>query len=149
MSEAITAIFMSRNLEINSDASKNPYSRPIGEFKRKAYHLIREVLANGPNMIISIHRDLDIIHDGPSITANPFYWGLLAMDEDHEKFTKHQLGLFSRQMLYANRHDVPPCLLVGFLYQSGMASKISEHTALNAVELWENDELTIRYEIAD
>ncbi len=123
-------------------ALASPYERPISEFKRKAYSHIRKALSSpgGHNMIKSIHRDLAIQHKGPMFHENPFYWGLLAFDEKREKLKAQEVGFFSRQMFYADKHDVPPCLLVGFLHQIGSRSKLSLEKLKAMDEQWDRDE---------
>jgi hypothetical protein len=148
-SEAILQFFKEKYLEKYTSTRLTPYERPMSIFKTKSYDLIRKTI-NSPGghlTIKNIHSIFNIDHKGPDYDDNPFYWGLLAMDHDrdHPVLTPQQVGLLARQMYYADRHDVPPCLFVGFLYQAGIAAGISQVESKGRMEPWGKSEMVRAY----
>lgn len=146
----ILQIFREKNLERHKCAEVTPFNRPLNIFKREAYHHIRETVHSqgGHKIIKNIHFHSDITHKGPSYAKNPFYWGLLAMDHEreHATLTPQEVGLLARQMQYADRHNVPPCLLVGFLHQAGITAGISQEKSRVGFEPWDNEQMFVEYE---
>jgi hypothetical protein len=68
------------------------------------------------------------------LDENPFHYGLLAMFVDDTILTRHDRSLFAHQMLYAYRHQVPPELLIGFIYQCGSSSELRRKVKAGVVE---------------
>lgn len=147
--EGILQIIKDKDLDKYKLNKTNPYNRPSGIFKREAYRLIRMTIRTpgGHKIIKNIHLNLDIEHKGPAYNDNAFYWGLLAMDHERDQpvLTPQEVGLLARQMLYADRHGVPPCLLVGFLHQAGITGGISQEKAQAGNEGWKSEDRVLEY----
>lgn len=115
-----------------------PYESPLGTFKRESYELLRRTIADEGkhNVIKSIVRRFKIEPARLHYADNPFHYGLLAIDPHRIVTKKRRLSLWSRQMAYANRHDVPAYFLLGFLWQSGSPNDISRKLKEGAREPW-------------
>lgn len=116
----------------------SPFEAKEGYLKRKAYELICEYLAapGRSGTIKSIVRLWRREPRSPPFSENPFFWGLLALDPQGDVLNPARLHLYSRQLLYAHRHEVPPHYLIGFLYQSGNPGDLSFKVARNLREDW-------------
>lgn len=116
----------------------SPYEAKGAYFKRKAYQLIRDYL-NTPGRsrtIKSLVRRWGREPRSPPFSQNPFFWGLLAIDPQADILTPGRLHIYSLQMLYAHRHDVPTQFLIGFLHQSGNPGDLSHKVTGNLREDW-------------
>lgn len=148
----LMTIYKSRKLEHCNSAELSPFERPVGQFKRLAYGLIKRTISEpgGHNVIKSIVHYIN--HNGPSYGSNPFYSALLVMDEDrlelgnkHQALDRRTLALFANEMLYADRHNVPPCLLLGFLYQIGKPARWMKKLKAGELEPWTKDDRILDY----
>ena len=114
-----------------------PADTALGFLKRGAYLTIETFIEDRAiRTIEGIAKQTGrITTSTPAISENPFHWGLLAMF-DANVITKEQRRLFASQLLYAHRHQVPECYLIGFIYQLGETSGIYEKVRTNRRETW-------------
>lgn len=119
----------------------NPFDGPLGEFKRRAYSFLRPYIhtSGGHKTISNVLDHLAISERRRSRDQNPFYLGLLALDE-YRDLSSSDLSRFAKQMLYADSNDVPACFLVGFVYQVGGPTKIAQRLKANFKEPWTDEE---------
>lgn len=93
-----------------------PFATRHGYIMRECYLLVREFRrkGGGPAAIkrFSEYRKRD--RRQPSYEENPFYWGIKSIRND---FSTSALLFFATQLQHAERHDVPPEYLIGFLLQ--------------------------------
>lgn len=117
---------------------KTPYESPLGTFKRESYKLLRRTIADEGkhNVIKAIVRREDVEPARLLYAENPFHFGLLAIDPYRIVIEKRRLSLWSRQMAYADRHDVPAHFFLGFLWQSGSSDDISRKLLDDCREPW-------------
>lgn len=142
-----------RNRRIRDAANKSsrtpvrPYDKALSYLKRSLYKVLRPLICSkgGDRTIRNLHRVNNILHNGPSYTDNPFYWGILALDRD-AALEAQDLSLFAKQMLYAHRNNVPPCFLIGFIYQTANAPELSEKLRNGSVEQWDVDDRAMEFE---
>lgn len=117
---------------------QTPFDRPLGAFKRKAYRLLRRTIADeGMHKVIKAvlraeKKEPARLH----YADNQFHFGLLAIDPHGVVTNKRRLWLWSRQMAYADKHNVPAHFLLGFLWQSGSADDISRKLEKGYREPW-------------
>jgi hypothetical protein len=62
----------------------------------------------------------------PEALENVFHALLYLLYEREEGFTRQERSLIGRELEYAYQHEVPPKLLVGFLYQSTDRKRLGE-----------------------
>ncbi|WP_147367064.1 hypothetical protein [Aurantiacibacter zhengii] len=142
--DSAVKIFDDRAYEIVKEFQRSPKKGPTpfesrwGSFKRQAYRLIRNTKSSqgGHKVIKSIVRSEDRIPAYLLYKGNEFHWGLLAIDPHGVVLDAKRLSLISRQLKYADNHDVPAHYLVGFLYQSGASTSTAKKLALGACEPW-------------
>lgn len=70
----------------------------------------------------------------PAALARTFHALLMCIYEEDDLISRQERSLMAQELEYAHRHDVPPELLCGFLYQSGSRSSISKKLASGYVE---------------
>lgn len=113
------------NIRKKEKSAECPFVSAEGYLKRECYILITNSNTRWHNDFIkklSVYTNRE--RRQPSYEENRYYWGLLAIDPSHDMIGHNDLQIYSRQMLYAQRHGVPPEHLVGFLYQSGNQKSI-------------------------
>jgi hypothetical protein len=72
-----------------------------------------------------------------SFDSNPYYWALKAIWKDDEIGLKGSvISKYAKQLAYAARHNIPPELLIGFLYQVGGITKIANNLNSGSYEKW-------------
>jgi hypothetical protein len=73
-----------------------------------------------------------------SFRQNPFYWALYAARNDGsiDSIADKDMSRFAAQMMYADRHDIPPELLVGFIYQQGSEAELTRKLRSREFEPW-------------
>ena len=108
-----------------------PWNDEYGYLKRATYRIVRHFNAApvGKLAIQEIVRDWDRIPRKPTYDENPFHWGLLGL-HPHESdwLSKQARGRFARELLLADRADVPELYLIGFIYQLGrQGGEVHEH----------------------
>ena len=104
----------------NETADKlSPFNSAEGYLKRECYFLIKKFMTDNSASIKKLSCYSSRTAKQPSYTDNQFYWGLLAIDPAYAAIKERNLILYSRQLLYAHRHNVSSEFLVGFIYQSG------------------------------
>lgn len=143
---------LSNPAKATASGGARPYDTPLATFKRLAYKLIRNIVSTtgGYQILKNIHNHYLIDHKGPTISDNPFYAGLVAINMSQKnKLSPHRLAVISREMLYAHRNDVPPGLLVGFLHQIGDRSVLVEKLADDDREPWDLDDRILRFKDPD
>jgi hypothetical protein len=114
--------------------SISPFLSAEGYFKRECYLLIRSSLRRDSKAIKTLSKYDWRYPPQPLYTDNPFYWGLLAIDPDHQFVTQRDLNFLSQQLLHAHRHNVPVEYLVGFIYQCGSQSALRSKVRHNLRE---------------
>lgn len=120
-----------RAAEASARTSKTyvrPWDTAENTLKREAYLLITRFLAKsgGRSAIKWIVRVEKKIPRSPTFNANPFYWGLLAIDPKHGAYNKAKISLYAPLLKYAYRNNVPPAYLIGFLLQVGRPKDIKK-----------------------
>lgn len=105
---------------------------PNAQFKRDAYRLLRAYIDAGKEGIF-----VDVAEDDgrpkrlvTQAKSNLFKLGLVAMFADEGMLSDSDRNVYSKQMLYAYRHDVPPQLLVAFIGFAGSPAKIAAKVAV-------------------
>ena len=58
--------------------------------------------------------------------ANIFHALFLGLYEEDTQISRQERAQMAKELLYADRHNVPPEYLCGFLYQSGGRKKLDE-----------------------
>ena len=96
-----------------------PFAWPENQLKRECYNLIIKHTRWGGREIIDIVHKYRCIPDSITFRQNKFYWGILAIDPKAAFISDPSLSKYSKEMLYAWQHRVPPEYLIGFLLQSG------------------------------
>lgn len=121
-----------------------PDEKPEAVIKVQVYQLVRELL-------IERHRtDFENVlaykmESSPRVSfdANPYYWALKAIWKDGEIALKgNVVSKYAKQLVYADRHDIPPELLTGFLYQVGGIRRITNILKAGAYERWYRKDLS-------
>lgn len=112
------------------------FDPPNSQFKRDAYRLIRSYIDAGKEGIF-----VDVAeNDGrpkrlvTQAKANLFKLGLVAMFADEGMLSDSDRNVYSKQMLYAYRHDVPAQLLVAFIGFAGSPARIASKLVAGARE---------------
>ena len=126
-----------------------PYSRESGYLRRAAYAFTRFVEDEGGLRALSKFVEAQNLgwtsKRGPTVDENPFHWILAAVFPDNmlKKVKGDEAPMFpqernhmARQLLYAERHNVPTEYLIGFLYQSGKPSEIARKLREDLREPW-------------
>lgn len=127
--------------------NRRPDLKPINLFKALSYGLICDMIEteDGRSAIALLYSSKIVGPRAPEFLENPFYAALRCAGPDNalkrgagrdDSFmTQHELGLFSRQMLYAYDRGVCPEDLCGFLFQSGYSNRISNDDVNACTEL--------------
>lgn len=118
--------------------AKSPYDSALGGFKRQSYDMLRKYISRpgGHKIIKSVIKRVGTEPVRLSYKGNEFYFGLVAIDPHQDILDKRRLELFAKQLKYADLHEVPGHLLVGFLYQSGSAARLRAKLNSNHREPW-------------
>ena len=115
----------------------SPQTSRNGEFLRAVYALVLSYRDCGKLEIIKklVEKDGNAPARGPTFEENPFHWALLSVfSEQGDGPDRRERSLFAYQMLYADRHKVPPHLLIGFIYQCGKQTPISQRLKQGEIE---------------
>lgn len=118
--------------------ARAPYDAPVSVLQRMAYEFVRDHRLSTADILITTaienyrdkQEDKKPTEDRRNLRRlriaykiNPFHWVLSGLEcginVPNFNFGKHDVFRLSQQLIYADRHDMPPHLLVGFLYQSG------------------------------
>lgn len=70
----------------------------------------------------------------PDALSNIFHALLMCVYNEDTRISRHERSLMAGELEYARRHEVPPSLLCGFLYQSTDRKRISERLKANFIE---------------
>lgn len=114
----------------NSIEKLAPFERPDAILKRYVYQFVREHLAQGNGK--KLEYLLWYFRTGEQRTHrirfedNPFHWALAAIPTELSELSRPALTKIGRQLLYADRHDIEPDLLIGFILQTGNPDAISK-----------------------
>ena len=116
-----------------------PWDNWSGRIRAHIYALVRRYRVQGRLKIIRqlvsglVNEPLKV-----SFHANPFYWALYAArnDADLTILSYKDISRFAAQMLYADRHDIDPELLIGFIYQQGGEDALKRKLDQGASEPW-------------
>lgn len=115
-----------------------PSDTRSGRLRSFVYRFVRRLKRrNRLGIIARVVYGLDFEPNKVDFATNPYYWALYAF-ENEEKLgiTIKDMSRFSIQMLYAERHDIEPELLVGFIYQQGNDNALAGKVASGQVEAW-------------
>ncbi len=104
-----------------------PYDKPESILKREVYRFTMRYLTDQNSgrledvleANIPIERTLRV-----KFSENPFHRMLLALRSEGLDIEPFEITRYSSQLLYAQRHDIDPDLLIGFLYQTGSPDEI-------------------------
>ncbi|MBX3595767.1 hypothetical protein [Sphingomonas sp.] len=112
----------------DADDRRDP---PNSQFKRDAYRLIRSYIDAGKERVFE---DVAAADGRPKrlvtqARSNLFKLGLVAMFADEGMLSDSDRNVYSKQMLYAYQHDVPPQLLVAFIGFAGSPARIAAKLA--------------------
>jgi hypothetical protein len=111
-----------------------PFDRADSVLKRMVYAFVHE---HRPTKSFE-HLETAIANDRDEwrglrvlFIDNPFHWVLFGLKGHIEIFGKFEISKsdvtrFGRQLSYADRHEVAPELLIGFLFQTGTVSEICQ-----------------------
>lgn len=115
-----------------------PYDRPNGYLKREVYRLVRRCI---DKQAVNLLRELVAKDESsPRPTAyneqDPFYWGFMFVCGMDKRVSRQDRWRFSNELQYAHKHNVPPELLVGFVYQIGRSDKLRERLRNGQMEEW-------------
>lgn len=114
----------------NSAEKLDPLDRPEAILKRYVYHFVRKHLAKGNGK--KLEHLLWYFRTGEQrahrirFEDNPFHWALAAIPTELSELSRPALTKIGRQLLYADRHDIEPDLLIGFILQTGDPDAISK-----------------------
>lgn len=114
----------------NSTEKLAPFERPEAILKRYVYHFVRKHLAQGNGK--KLEHLLWYFRTGEQrahrirFEDNPFHWALAAIPTELSELSRPALTKIGRQLLYADRHDIEPDLLIGFILQTGNPDAISK-----------------------
>jgi len=71
------------------------------------------------------------------MAVNVYRWVIaLILDECELKFAREVTARWADELLYAERHRMPPHLLIGFIAQAGGSNRITCELENKRVELW-------------
>jgi hypothetical protein len=70
----------------------------------------------------------------PDALTRTFHALLMCIYEEDDLISRQERSLIAQELEYAHRHNVPPELLCGFLYQSGARAEIRKKLASAYVE---------------
>lgn len=127
---------------MSSAAHQGPYKPTKNESGRN--FLLREIYALGLHLLSNPPTDWgtkDILGKVRTHLTRPDKAGdvfhdlfMSVFDSDEGTISRQERHLMARELEYARRHEVPPELLCGFLYQSGPRTEISRKLAAGYVE---------------
>jgi hypothetical protein len=150
-------------LALNPGQRSSRCYEPENYLKQEVYRFVWDCLARGDGpqlqVVLSVASSLLWERKKASFRINPFNWVLLALrdptrdvqsvsdggsgtkrknvDRDPDHITADMVWKYSRLLHYAWRHQVPPDLVVGFLYQSGTEAHIAKRASdYKKVEKW-------------
>jgi hypothetical protein len=120
------------------DKRAPPYDTPNGFLKREVYRLVRRCINK---QAVNLLRELVAKDDSsPRPTAyneqDPFYWGFMFVCGMDKRVSRQDRWRFSNELQYAHKHNVPPELLVGFIYQIGKSDWLRERLRNGQMEEW-------------
>jgi len=115
-----------------------PYDTANGYLKREVYRLVRRCIAK---QAVDLLQELVAKDDSsPKPTAyneqDPFYWGFMFVCGMDKRVSRQARWRFANELLYAHKHNVPPELLVGFIYQIGKSDGLRERLRTGQMEEW-------------
>jgi hypothetical protein len=124
--------------------ASSPSKEPLSILKRRVYGAVRTCWKSDA---LEILRKCAVESGMPEKTKiacrimpdgieNPYYLGLALVTAKIPDFKPHYRSRFPREMLFAHMHDVPPDLLIGFLYQIGSSDQISRRLQNKEYEAW-------------
>lgn len=122
-----------------------PFDRADSVLKRMVYAFVQEHRLTKPYQ----HLESAIANDRDEwrglrvpFKDNPFHWILFGLKDRivfYGKFeiSKSDVTRFGRQLSYADRHEIAPALLIGFLFQTGTISEVCrKQPSLEKREPW-------------
>lgn len=120
------------------DEPASPYGTPNGYLKREVYRLVRRCIAK---QAVKLLQELVAKDDSSSRPTayneqDPFYWGFMFVCGMDKRVSRQARWKFANELLYAHKHNVPPELLVGFIYQIGRSDKLRERLRNGQMEEW-------------
>ena len=119
-------------------ALTKPYNKPNSFLKREVYRLVRHCLTRRSVDLLQMLVTSDESSPRPSKhnEQDPFYWGFMFVCGMDKRVSPQTRGKFANELLYAHKHDVPPDLLTGFIYQIGKSDGLRERLLKGEMEEW-------------
>ena len=136
---------------LETGVSLAPYDSPDGVLKRGIYKFVKEQRDAGLDRLLETALDdlrtADVVKKGKNnkkpkpekqqpkkqirhrkktFSENPYHCALRALPPEIRKFRGDDYTRMGRQLLYADRHEIDPDLLIGFLAQTGTVKQIAE-----------------------
>jgi hypothetical protein len=113
-------------LRVNPDEKPAPQDIPANRFKIAVYREVRQLIIDGrQKTIVALVSYGEDERKLINFDQNPFNWALSAIEQSgelREPLSKNKVNLLGWQLMHAFRHQVPPELLIGFLYQTASSS---------------------------
>jgi len=119
----------------------SPYDKPNGYMKREVYRLVRSCLSRNAIDILQalVTEDDSLLRPTTYNDQDPFYWGFIFVCGMDKRISRQNRWRFANELLYAHKHNVPPKLLVGFIYQIGKSDGLRDRLLGDEMEEWYND----------
>ncbi|WP_234032803.1 hypothetical protein [Aurantiacibacter arachoides] len=104
--------------------------------RREVYALGRRLLRSksGQELVAKLFSQLGFRTTRPQAMENVFHGLLCCIYEGEGGFTRQERSLIAKELEYAHRHNVPPELLCGFLYQSTDRRRLSARLVEGFIE---------------
>lgn len=117
-----------------------PYSVSENVLKREVYRVTRRYMKEKKGHIIeNIAINENVAPKHIKFRDNPFYWVLILMNVLNWQKDRGQISKISRTLLYADKHNIDPDLVVGFLHQCGTPTAICRKANAGEFEQWYQD----------
>ncbi|MEP4529538.1 MAG: hypothetical protein ABJ050_19660 [Paracoccaceae bacterium] len=123
------------------EKKRPPDDKVNSKLKRAVYKIVRDCIKADLVHVLKESVEFQFgdksqVKPSPSNAENPFYWGLTAVCGTDEKLARSNKSRFSQELIYAHLHDVPPELLIGFIYQIGSSDDIGRRLKDGEFESW-------------
>ncbi len=127
------------------DKDLSPYDRSDSILKREVYRLVRDRRKTTAfqDLDLSILEETEYLNKTfyVDIYKNPYYWILFALkcsftSIDGFQLSKSNVTRYAQQLIYAERHDIDPDLIIGFLLQSGTLRQVCNKATEGTLEEW-------------
>lgn len=125
-----------RRLVSPDDGSDTRNESAKNFLRREVYALGRRLLTqkSGTELVAELFSKLGFRTTRPEALENVFHGLLCCIYEREGGYTRQERSLIAKELEYAHRHNVPPELLCGFLYQSTDRKRLSERLESGFIE---------------